>query len=508
MSTPDISDPLIVPAIRGQNTPPRWPVALAAVLTALASLLVPSPPASPPITLFVLDLSQSMRAGKPPRYLLAAAQIKQSVADLPGMAGLITVAAGARLACPPAFDHAPLLERLGDLPAEAARPDLAPAPDSRSGTRLAQGLQLARTILAHRPGLRSVLLFSDGDDPIPDDSAARVAAQLASDGVALQVIQVGSPSNPEPIPLSANAWLEWREQRVLSTVNPSYLSTIASAAGSSLQVEPPARVFSNAPSLHLPTWCLLASLCLWIWFLAGPSLLARQALSLTLVTLAITGCAQRTQPDPTETLEILLARTEALPPTDPARAGLARQAERLLRRSSNPDTVHTGQLLRALILAGESVPMDQQALLAAQELALESESVLGDQFTPTLAYIRLRLAQCPPAPAKPGQATRNGNGPDPMANSLENLVERPPGQGNPSQTRPDRPSDQSPSTEGTAENALPGTGRMPVVLDDRQTQPLAPTEIQGLLRAARLRRQKPGAPHQPWERPLGEVPDW
>jgi hypothetical protein len=49
---------------------------------------------------------------------------------------------------------------------------------------------------------------------------------------------------------------------------------------------------------------------------------------------------------------------------------------------------------------------------------------------------------------------------------------------------------------------------MPVVLDDRQTQPLAPTEIQDLLRAARLRRQKPGAPHQPWERPLGEVPDW
>lgn len=508
MSIPDIPDPLIVPALRGQNTPSRWPVALAAILAALASLWVPPPSAPPPITLFILDLSQSMRAGMPPRYLLAAAQIKQSVTDLPGMAGLITVAAGARLASPPAFDHSPILDTLGNLPAEAARSELTLVPDSRSGTRLAEGLQLASTMLSHRPGLRTVLLFSDGDDPVPDDSAAQVAARLASDGVNLQVIQVGSPSNPEPIPLAGNAWLEWREQRVFSTVNPSYLSAIAAAAGSSLQVEPSAGSFWRAPTPHLATWCLLASLCLWIWFLAGHSLLTSQAIPLTLVTLAITACAQRPQPDPTETVETLLTRAEGLPTTDPARAGLARQAERLLRQRSNPDTLNTGQLLRALMVAGESAPMDRQALLAAQELALESESVLGDQFIPTLAYIRLRLAQSPPAPAKPDPVTDNGNGADQMTNMPGAPNESSTGQGNAAKTRPDRPSDQSPSPAGSAENALPGAGRLPVVLDDRQPQPLAPSEIHDLLRASRQRRQKLGAPHQPWERPHGEVPDW
>lgn len=504
MNTPAQPDPLVIPPVRGRPTQARRVIALAAALAAVASLLLPSPREEVPVTLLVADLSQSMRAGSPPRYLLAAQAMEDFASGHPGRVGLITCASGARLASPPSQDRDALLETLAQLRQEAARPELAPAPGAVSGTRLAEGLRMAREMLSRAPGHRSVILVSDGDDPLPDDSAAQEADRLAKNGIQIQVVQVGTPDRPEPIPMGQADWLQWRDRPVRSTVNTPYLQAIATAAGTTLTTRwQPIDLPSGYP-FHLQGFCLLASLILWVWFLTGSGFPSRPGAVVTVALLALstTSCQGRQKPVPST--EALLRQAAALPTTDPARAALARAAEKRARQEY-PSPASRLRLLEALILAGESVPMDRQALLAAQELALESEPLLNDRLPTVLARIRLRLAQC-----KPESSTR----PSPAGDLQPAGSQDTPGE--PGDTRPlsepsplGKPGKPSPQPGGPmAGAALPGTGRLPVLLDDKQPQPLNAGEAVDLLRAARRWRQTRECNRLPWERPATEVPDW
>lgn len=504
MNTPAQPDPLVIPPVRGRPAGTRRILALVAALAAVASLLAPAPREEAAVTLLLIDLSQSMRAGSPPRYLQAAQALTALASSQPGRIGLITCAASARLAVPPTHDRDSLLDTLTQLPREAARPELAPGPGAISGTRLADGLRMARAMLQHTGGHRVVVLFSDGDDPVPDGSATQEAARLAEMGIQLQVVQVGTPGRPEPIPMGPGDWLQWRDQPVRSTVNTTYLQAIASAAGTTLAdrwqtIAPPSKSLINPQSL-----CLLLSLLAWVCFLTGSTLRAPSNLSaaLLLLTLAMPACQEKQKTTPSA--EALLRQAAALPPTDPSRSGIARQAEALLR--AQPPTQATRlRLLEALVLAGESVPMDRQALLAAQELALESEPLLNDRLNLFLARIRLRLAQC-----KPDSTPRQNQGGDPASG------ESPSTQGDPGETRPfSNPSPQTKSGKPSnqsggpmAEAALPGAGRLPVLLDDKQPQTIHSGEALDLLRTARLWRQKRESTQRPWERPATELPDW
>jgi len=67
MNTPAQPDPLVIPPVRGRPAGTRRILALVAALAAVASLLAPAPREEAAVTLLLIDLSQSMRAGSPPR---------------------------------------------------------------------------------------------------------------------------------------------------------------------------------------------------------------------------------------------------------------------------------------------------------------------------------------------------------------------------------------------------------------------------------------------------------
>ncbi len=504
MNTADPPDPLVLPIVRGR--PPRslWILAWAAALAAVAALLVHAPRDQSPVTLLIADLSQSMRAGSPPRYIVAAQAMEGLASRVAGKIGLICCASGARLASPPSLDREKLLQTLGQLRQEAARPELIPAPSALSGTRLAGGLRMAHEMLSHTTGPRNVILFSDGDDPVPDDTAALEAARLAAIGVKLHVVQVGTPGLAESIPMTPGDFLLWQGRPVQSTVGLPYLQSIATAAGTALTTRWQTIDCSPSHPWHLQSLCLLASLLLWLGFLTASSMPTRpiSAVPLALLILAISSC--QGEPNSVPTAKGLLRQAAALPPTNLSRAAIAREAEKMARQET-PSPTSTLDLLEALILAGESVPMDRQALLAAQELALESETLLKDRLTPVLARIRLRLAQCKPDPTTQQQASGDLQPGESQGNT-----------GDPGSTRfstepsplgkPGKPLSQP--TGSMAEAALPGPGRLPVLLDDSRAQPLTPAEAEGLLRAASRWRQNRESVQRAWERPATGVPDW
>ena len=100
---------------------------------------------------------------------------------------------------------------LNNLPSEAMRPELLPSPESASGTRVSSGLGLAFTMLKNRPGHRTVVLLSDGDDPAPDEQATLLAASMAATGIQLVVIPVGQ-ALPESIPTSTGWPRSWHSR--------------------------------------------------------------------------------------------------------------------------------------------------------------------------------------------------------------------------------------------------------------------------------------------------------
>jgi hypothetical protein len=154
-------------------------------------------------------------------------------------------------------------------------------------------------------------------------------------------------------------------------------------------------------------------------------------------------------------------------------------------------------ILRAMVLVGESVPMDKNALLAAKEFSLEWADLLGPNFETWSARIRLRLAQCPPNGANTTKQT---------ASPSENrTIEGDPG-GRAQSTSQKTTSQATPSAD--IDSGIPGAGRLPVVLDTNHTQPFTQEEVHALLRSAFLRRQRTSSSPDNWDRPTTEVPDW
>jgi Ca-activated chloride channel family protein len=155
----------------------------------------------------VLDCSHSMFAEAPSR-LERARRALLDLADAVEKRGghrlaLVLCAGQARLACPLTHDYDHFRSKVEEIDLAAPDPDLEPAGNERSGTRL--GLGLYQAVLAFGPsgtqGARDILLLSDGDDPARDGEWGYGAAEAAARGIPVHVVGIGDPDTASPIRL-------------------------------------------------------------------------------------------------------------------------------------------------------------------------------------------------------------------------------------------------------------------------------------------------------------------
>ena len=509
-------DPLTLPAVRSPMPRPlvRGAATIALICT-IAGGFWGKPGPAQVTTLLVIDLSQSMRAGNPPRWVLARDKALAGLDNAAESIGLITCAARSRLAAAPASraDRGRLRDCLDQLRVEAAHPDLAPLPGAVSGTRLGTGLAMARRVLEGLSGPRRVVLISDGDDPKHDSDVILEAVALASAKIDLVVVPVGDPMREAAIPLETDLGidlLEWQGAPVRTRAQPQWLATIAEAGGGVLVDRiPPA----PGPATDWGTFLLAYALVAWIWYLAYPVpvflLLFPLKLAVFPIILALYGCQQGSDrveaaDQAMDSARALLHQAANLGLDDPQRALVARQAEswaRAAATSSRPPKEARLLLIQAHLLHGNCLPMDRPALLAALELALEESDPAF------LNQIRWSLAQCPP----PGRRDTPQKSPGPAEQSTAASE----GLGDPGGSAPDSPrrdSGEVASGQGTENTPglMPGTGRLPVLLDTRQPQQLSEADALELLRAAlaRQRREAVRWNRDGWNRRAVEVPDW
>jgi Ca-activated chloride channel family protein len=136
--------------------------------------------------MLVLDVSKSMLARdiKPTRLERAKQFLTRLVDQLPNdRIGLVLFAGRAYLQMPLTTDHG-----AAHMYIQEASPDVVPT----QGTVIADALSMANTgFNSKERKYKSIVLISDGEDHDPD--AAKVAKQLAADGVLINTVGIGSP---------------------------------------------------------------------------------------------------------------------------------------------------------------------------------------------------------------------------------------------------------------------------------------------------------------------------
>jgi Ca-activated chloride channel family protein len=153
----------------------------------------------------VLDLSRSMFAEAPNRLERARAALGDLVDTAQRRGGhrlaLVVFAGRARVVCPLTHDYDHFRDALSQLDASEPPPDLAPAADAPSGTRIGQALVLA--VGLHDPrfrGAQDILLLSDGDDPAGDEEWRAGADEARAQHVPVYTVGIGT-TQPSPIPV-------------------------------------------------------------------------------------------------------------------------------------------------------------------------------------------------------------------------------------------------------------------------------------------------------------------
>lgn len=161
----------------------------------------------------VIDLSRSMLAtdlGKPGTRWQAAVKAVDDLIEAcrtrgGHRIGVVVFAARPMLFVPLTTDYTHVKQRLRELDGEHPPHDVRPLDDSvRSGTRIGAALKLA--VASHDPrftGAQDVLLFTDADDPEPDEewSAGVTAARNAA--IPVHVVGIGDPVNKHQLFLKA-----------------------------------------------------------------------------------------------------------------------------------------------------------------------------------------------------------------------------------------------------------------------------------------------------------------
>jgi Ca-activated chloride channel family protein len=153
----------------------------------------------------VLDLSRSMLAEAPNRLERAKTALLDLVDTVQRRGGhrlaLVVFAGRARVVCPLTHDYDHFRDALSQLDGNDPRPDLAPAADSPSGTRIGEALVLALDLRDPRyQGAQDLLLLSDGDDPAHDEEWRSGAEEARAQHVPVHTVGVGS-TQPSPIPV-------------------------------------------------------------------------------------------------------------------------------------------------------------------------------------------------------------------------------------------------------------------------------------------------------------------
>jgi Ca-activated chloride channel family protein len=154
----------------------------------------------------VLDLSRSMFAEQPSRLHRAKAGLTDLAQTLRERGGhriaLVVFAGRARVACPLTHDYDHFRETVEDIDPGRLPPEIAPADDDASGTRIGSGISAA--VALHEPrleGYQDVLLLSDGDDPARDGGDWRLpAAKARARGIAVHAVGIGDPDMGSTIP--------------------------------------------------------------------------------------------------------------------------------------------------------------------------------------------------------------------------------------------------------------------------------------------------------------------
>jgi Ca-activated chloride channel family protein len=171
--------------------------------------------------MLVLDVSKSMLARdiKPSRLERAKQFLIRLVDQLPSdRIGLVLFAGRAYLQMPLTTDHG-----AAHMYIQEASPDVVPT----QGTVIADALRMANAAFNSKERkYKSIVLVSDGEDHDPD--AAKVAKQLAEDGVLINTVGIGSPEG-SPIEDPATGELKKDEEghTVMSKLNEAELQQLA-----------------------------------------------------------------------------------------------------------------------------------------------------------------------------------------------------------------------------------------------------------------------------------------
>jgi Ca-activated chloride channel family protein len=188
----------------------------------------------------VLDLSRSMLAEAPSRVERARAALADLVDTVQRRGGhrlaLVVFAGRAKVVCPLTHDYDHFRDALAQVDANDPPPDLAPAADAPSGTRIGQALVLA--VGLHDPrfrGAQDILLLSDGDDPAGDEEWRSGADEAHDRHIPVYTAAVGT-TQPSPIPLK-DGYQRYQGEPVYTRLEEKPLREIARITGGTSVVE-------------------------------------------------------------------------------------------------------------------------------------------------------------------------------------------------------------------------------------------------------------------------------
>ncbi len=154
----------------------------------------------------VIDLSRSMQATdlskSGTRWQAAVEAVRELIATCRRNGGhrigIVVFSTRPVLFVPLTTDYTHLEQKLLDLDGDRPPHDVRPLDDSiPSGTRIGSALKLA--VASHDPrfvGAQDVILFTDADDPEPDDEWAGGVTAARNAGIPVHVVGIGDPITP------------------------------------------------------------------------------------------------------------------------------------------------------------------------------------------------------------------------------------------------------------------------------------------------------------------------
>ena len=227
-----IGDPSLVRQLIGNFSSARFLIKAGLMLVALMVIVMAAANLQKPGSMeniqrkgvdvmLVLDVSKSMLARdiKPSRLEKAKQFLIRLVDQLPNdRIGVVLFAGRAYLQMPLTTDHG-----AARMYIEEASPDAVPT----QGTVIADALRMANTAFNSKERkYKSIVLVSDGEDHDPD--AAKVAKQLAAEGVLINTVGIGTPEgSPIEDPVTGELKKDQDGHTVISKLNEAELQQLA-----------------------------------------------------------------------------------------------------------------------------------------------------------------------------------------------------------------------------------------------------------------------------------------